>query len=51
MDGAILDWLEHRDLERAELRDLLLGALAGAMTAAGGGRLLPGLSVATEPGG
>jgi AcrR family transcriptional regulator len=35
MDGAILDWLEHRDLTRAELRDLLLGALAGALTAAG----------------
>jgi AcrR family transcriptional regulator len=27
MDGAILDWLEHRDMERAELRDLLLAAL------------------------
>jgi AcrR family transcriptional regulator len=35
MDGAILDWLEHRDLARAELRDLLLGSLAGALTAAG----------------
>jgi AcrR family transcriptional regulator len=35
MDGAILDWLEHRDLSRAELRDLLLGSLAGALTAAG----------------
>jgi AcrR family transcriptional regulator len=35
MDGAILDWLEHRDLERVELRDFLLGSLAGALTAAG----------------
>jgi AcrR family transcriptional regulator len=35
MDGAILDWLEHRDLSRAELRDFLLGTLAGALTAAG----------------
>jgi len=35
MDGAILDWLERRDLSRAELRDFLLGALAGALTAAG----------------
>jgi AcrR family transcriptional regulator len=35
MDGAILDWLEHRDLSRAELRDFLLGSLAGALTAAG----------------
>jgi AcrR family transcriptional regulator len=40
MDGAILDWLEHHDLERGELRDLLLGSLAGAMTAAGGEQLL-----------
>jgi AcrR family transcriptional regulator len=38
MDGAILDWLEHRDIERGELRDLLLGSLAGAMAAAGGDR-------------
>ena len=29
MDGAILDWLDHRDMSRTELRDLLLGALAG----------------------
>jgi AcrR family transcriptional regulator len=35
MDGAILDWLEHRDLTREELRDFLLGSLAGALTAAG----------------
>jgi AcrR family transcriptional regulator len=42
LDGAILDWLEHRDLERGELRDLLLGSLAGAMTAAGGENLLRG---------
>jgi AcrR family transcriptional regulator len=42
MDGAVLDWLEHRDLERGELRDLLLGSLAGATVAAGGGELLTG---------
>jgi AcrR family transcriptional regulator len=35
MDGAILDWLEHRDLSRAELRDLLLASLAGSLSAAG----------------
>ena len=35
MDGAILDWLEHRDLDRAELSGLLLGTLAGALSAAG----------------
>jgi AcrR family transcriptional regulator len=34
MDGAILDWLDHRDLERAELRELLLGSLAGSLAAA-----------------
>jgi AcrR family transcriptional regulator len=27
MDGAILDWLEHRDLDRAQLRALLLRTL------------------------
>jgi AcrR family transcriptional regulator len=35
MDGAVLDWLEHRDLGRDELRDLLIGSLAGALAAAG----------------
>jgi AcrR family transcriptional regulator len=35
VDGAILDWLEHRDLSRTELRGLLLGSLAGSLTAAG----------------
>ena len=35
MDGAILDWLEHRDMSRAELRDLLLGSLSGSLSAAG----------------
>lgn len=34
MDGAILDWLDHRDLERGEVRDLLLGSLAGTLAAA-----------------
>ena len=34
IDGAILDWLDHRDLERPELRDLLLGSLAGSLAAA-----------------
>jgi AcrR family transcriptional regulator len=31
MDGAILDWLEHRDLAREELKTLLLRALEGAL--------------------
>lgn len=35
MDGVLLDWIEHRDLERGEVRDLLLGSLAGALAAAG----------------
>lgn len=36
MDGALEDWLEHRDLDRAQLHALLLGTLLGAVTAAGG---------------
>jgi AcrR family transcriptional regulator len=35
MDGVLEDWLEHRDLDRGELRSLLLGTLLGAVTAAG----------------
>ena len=35
MDGVILDWLEHRDMSRAEVRDFLLGSLAGSLSAAG----------------
>ena len=35
MDGVILDWLEHRDMSRAEVRDLLLASLAGSISAAG----------------
>lgn len=31
MDAAILDWIDHRDLERAQLRDMLLGAFAAAL--------------------
>jgi len=34
MDGACLNWIEHRDLSREGLRDLLLGTLLGALTAA-----------------
>ena len=34
MDGACLDWIEHRDVERGELRDLLLGVLLGSLLAA-----------------
>jgi len=34
MDGACLNWIEHRDLSRDELRDLLLGTLLGSLTAA-----------------
>jgi AcrR family transcriptional regulator len=35
MDGACLDWIARRDLERSELHGLLLGTLAGALMAAG----------------
>jgi AcrR family transcriptional regulator len=34
MDGAILDWTEHRDLSREQLRDLLLAAFGAALLAA-----------------
>lgn len=33
MDGACLNWIEHRDLSREELRDLLLATLGGALAA------------------
>jgi hypothetical protein len=35
MDGAILDWVEQRDMTHDQLRGLLLGTLLGAVTAAG----------------
>ena len=35
MDGACLDWIEHRDLDREVLHGLLLGTLVGAVLAAG----------------
>jgi AcrR family transcriptional regulator len=34
MDGACLNWIEHRDLSRDDLRDLLLGTFLGTLTAA-----------------
>ena len=41
MDGACLNWIEHRDIERGEMRDLLLGVLMGALIAAGSPPELP----------
>jgi AcrR family transcriptional regulator len=35
MDGAVMDWLEHRDMDRARVHGLLLGALLGCVTASG----------------
>ncbi len=35
MDGACLDWIAHRDIERPQLLGLLLGTLFGALMAAG----------------
>jgi hypothetical protein len=31
----VLNWLEHRDVDRAQLHALLLGTLLGAVAAAG----------------
>lgn len=44
MDGVCQDWLERGDLERDEVRGLLLGTLAGAITAAGAADLLARLA-------
>ena len=33
MDGALIDWLKHRDLDRDQLLGLLLGTFVGAVTA------------------
>lgn len=41
MDGACLNWIEHRDIDREELRDLLLGVLMGALIATGSPPDLP----------
>lgn len=35
MDGACLNWIDHRDIEREELHGLLLGVLMGALIATG----------------
>ncbi|MDQ6820191.1 MAG: TetR/AcrR family transcriptional regulator [Actinomycetota bacterium] len=40
MDGACMDWAEHGDYTREQLRDLLLGTLLGALVAAGAGELV-----------
>jgi AcrR family transcriptional regulator len=44
MDGACLSWIEHRDIEREELRDLLLGVLMGSLIATGSPPELPQVS-------
>jgi AcrR family transcriptional regulator len=36
VEAASLDWLEHRGLRRADLRDMLIAALDGAVSAAAG---------------
>jgi AcrR family transcriptional regulator len=35
MDGACLDWIANRDLDRGQVLGLLLGTLFGALTSAG----------------
>src|SRR4051794_965098 len=46
MDGACLDWVEHYDLDRAQMHEMLLGALPGAIAAAGHPELLARLTSA-----
>jgi AcrR family transcriptional regulator len=46
MDGACLDWIEHDDLTRDELRGLLVGTLVGALMASGSGELVAALVAA-----
>ena len=45
MDGVCLDWVIDRDLDRTEVRDLLLGSLGGSLAAAG---LDPGPALAAS---
>lgn len=49
MDGACLDWIEHDDLSRDELRGLLVGTLVGALIASGSGELVAALTAAAQP--
>ena len=35
MDGTVLHWLDRREMDRTEVRDLLLGTLAGTLMVAG----------------
>lgn len=44
MDGACLNWVEHRNVERGEMRDLLLGVLMGALIASGSPPEMPQVS-------
>jgi AcrR family transcriptional regulator len=44
MDGACLNWIDHRDIGREELRDLLLGVLMGSLIATGSPPELPQVS-------
>jgi len=47
MDGACLEWLERRDMERAQVLGLLIGTLLGAITASGHAETLARLNPAS----
>jgi AcrR family transcriptional regulator len=47
VDAAILDWIEHHDLTRQQLRDLLLAAFGAAVLAAQ--QADPSISLASPP--
>lgn len=44
MDGACLDWIEHEDLTREQLRELLAGTIIGALLATGSDELRAALA-------
>ena len=49
VDGAILDWLEHRDLDRAQLGRFLLGRARRRAQRRGAAELLPRPSAPRRP--
>lgn len=49
MDGACLDWIAHRDFDRSELLEQLLGTLVGALHATGAAEIAAPLEPKRAP--